>query len=90
MDFMRFYPDSLPSMTNADKKTRKIIHKIRELEVNMENCQIKRDMEKFIEEQARLGAAGGGLAKLAGERFGKPPEAGPTPQGLASILKRDR
>ena len=47
MDFMRFYPDSLPSMTNADKKTRKIIHKIRELEVNMKNCQIKRDMKKF-------------------------------------------
>jgi len=52
--------------------------------------QQEMDMEKFIEEQARLGAAGGGLAKLAGERFGKPPEAGPTPQGLASILKRDR
>ena len=42
--------------------------------------QQEMDMEKFIEEQARLGAAGGGLAKLAGERFGKPPEAGPTPQ----------
>ena len=52
--------------------------------------QQEMDMKKFIEEQARLGAAGGGLAKLAGERFGKPPEAGPTPQGLASILKRDR
>ena len=52
--------------------------------------QQEMDMEKFIEEQARLGAAGGGLAKLAGQRFGKPPEAGPTPQGLASILKRDR
>jgi len=52
--------------------------------------QQEMDMEKFIEEQARLGAAGGGLAKLAGERFGKPPEAGPTPQGLAYILKRDR
>ena len=52
--------------------------------------QQEMDMEKFIEEQARLGAAGGGLAKLAGKRFGKPPEEGPTPQGLASILKRDR
>ena len=49
--------------------------------------QQEMDMEKFIEEQARLGAAGGGLAKLAGERFGKPPEAGPTPQGLASYIK---
>jgi len=56
----------------------------------IQSPQQEMDMKKFIEEQARLGAAGGGLAKLAGQRFGKPPEAGPTPQGLASILKRDR
>ena len=55
----------------------------------IQSPQQEMDMKKFIEEQARLGAAGGGLAKLAGERFGKPPEAGPTPQGLAYILKRD-
>ena len=34
--------------------------------------------------------AGGGLAKEAGDRSGKPPESGPTPQGLASIIKRGR
>ena len=36
------------------------------------------------------GAAGGGLLKQAGDRSGKPPEAGPTPQGLDFILKRGR
>jgi len=34
--------------------------------------------------------AGGGLAKEAGDESGKPPESGPTPQGLASIIKRGR
>jgi len=44
----------------------------------------------LMEEMGRLGAAGGGIAKLAGDRSGKPPESGPTPQGLASIIKRGR
>ena len=43
-----------------------------------------------IEDMGRSGAAGGGLLKQAGDRSGKPPEAGPTPQGLASIIKRGR
>ncbi len=34
--------------------------------------------------------AGGGIAKEAGDESGKPPESGPTPQGLASIIKRGR
>ena len=38
-----------------------------------------------------LGFAGGGLLKQAGDRSGKPPESGPTPdgpsEGLASLLK---
>ena len=36
------------------------------------------------------GAAGGGLLKQAGDRSGKPPEAGPTPQGLDFLMKRGR
>ena len=44
----------------------------------------------LMEEMGRLGAAGGGIAKLAGDRSGKPPESGPPPQGLASIIKRGR
>ena len=36
------------------------------------------------------GAAGGGLLKQAGDRSGKPPEAGPTPQGLDFLIKRGR
>jgi hypothetical protein len=33
-------------------------------------------------------AAGGGIAKLAGDRSGKPPEKGPNSQGLPGLLKR--
>jgi hypothetical protein len=37
------------------------------------------------QEQMGVAAAGGGLLKQAGDRSGKPPEAGPTPQGLAFL-----
>jgi len=45
-----------------------------------------------VEEQEQMGiaAAGGGLLKQAGDRSGKPPEAGPTPQGLDFLMKRGR
>ena len=35
-------------------------------------------------------AAGGGIAKQAGDSSGRPPERGPNPQGLPSLLKRGR
>ena len=35
-------------------------------------------------------AAGGGIAKLAGDRSGPPPERGPNSQGLPGLLKRVR
>ena len=34
--------------------------------------------------------AGGGIAKLAGDRSGPPPERGPNSQGLPGLLKRVR
>jgi len=34
--------------------------------------------------------AGGGIAKIAGVTSGPPPESGPNPQGLPSLLKRGR
>ena len=43
-----------------------------------------------IEDMGRSGAAGGGIAKLAGKSSGRPPESGPTPQGLDFLLKRGR
>jgi len=67
---------------------------------NVKRFQIGLDQDPFargiIERRSNISPAltksyaGGGLAKLAGERFGQPPEAWPTPQGLAYILKRDR
>jgi len=42
------------------------------------------------QEQMSVSAAGGGLLKQAGDRSGKPPEAGPTPQGLDFLIKRGR
>jgi hypothetical protein len=35
-------------------------------------------------------AAGGGIAKLAGDRSGPPPESGPNSQGLQGLMKRVR
>ena len=36
------------------------------------------------------GFAGGGIAKLAGDRSGPPPEKGPMSQGLRGLLKRGK
>ena len=33
-------------------------------------------------------AAGGGIAKMAGDRSGPPPQSGPTPQGLQGLFNR--
>ena len=33
-------------------------------------------------------AAGGGIAKEAGDPLGRPPESGPLPQGLSYLMKR--
>ena len=51
--------------------------------------ELRRQSDEFSFGEA-AGAAGGGLLKQAGDRSGKPPEAGPTPQGLDFILKRCR
>ena len=42
------------------------------------------------QEQMGIAAAGGGLLKQAGDRSGKPPEAGPNSQGLDFLMKRGR
>ena len=42
------------------------------------------------QEQMGVAAAGGGLLKQAGDRSGKPPEAGPNSQGLDFLMKRGR
>ena len=46
--------------------------------------ELSRQSDEFSFGEA-AGAAGGGLLKQAGDRSGKPPEAGPTPQGLAFL-----
>ena len=51
--------------------------------------ELRRQSDEFSFGEA-AGAAGGGLLKQAGDRSGKPPEAGPTPQGLDFLLKRGR
>ena len=43
-----------------------------------------------IEDMGRFGAAGGGIMKMAGKSSGRPPESGPTPQGLDFLMKRGR
>ena len=51
--------------------------------------ELRRQSDEFSFGEA-AGAAGGGLLKQAGDRSGKPPEAGPTPQGLDFLMKRGR
>ena len=51
--------------------------------------ELSRQSDEFSFGEA-AGAAGGGLLKQAGDRSGKPPEAGPTPQGLDFLMKRGR
>tara|TARA_Y100001937_G_scaffold88291_1_gene119397 strand:- start:26 stop:2830 length:2805 start_codon:yes stop_codon:yes gene_type:complete len=48
------------------------------------------DFENLQYEQPGVFFAGGGIAKLAGEDSGPPPESGPNPQGLPALLKRVR
>ena len=43
-----------------------------------------------VEDMGRSGAAGGGIMKMAGKSSGRPPESGPTPQGLDFLAKRGR
>jgi len=46
--------------------------------------------KSYTDRPTAMNLAGGGLLKQAGDRSGKPPEAGPTPQGLDFLLKRVR
>ena len=64
----------------------------------IEKFRAAKEKERGVKEASKnitgfeldLNFAGGGLAKEAGDRSGKPPESGPTPQGLASLIKRGR
>ena len=51
--------------------------------------ELSRQSDDFSFGEA-AGAAGGGLLKQAGDRSGKPPEAGPNSQGLDFLMKRGR
>ena len=44
----------------------------------------------YFADNFRQEKAGGGIAKQAGVESGPAPESGPTPQGLASLIKRGR
>jgi hypothetical protein len=46
------------------------------------------DLQNLAAERPGLFYAGGGIAKLAGDRSGRPPERGPNSQGLLSLMKR--
>ena len=50
----------------------------------------QKEIEDFAAGDYRGYLAGGGIAKLAGKSSGRPPESGPTPQGLDFLMKRGR
>jgi len=71
----------------------------------LENIQKSKDAEKELDRQYKeraenrttqfdlsdpFAAAGGGIAKEAGDSSGRPPESGPNPQGLQGLMKRVR
>jgi len=51
-----------------------------------ERDELRRKGDEFAFSQ--FAAAGGGIAKLAGDPSGPPPERGPNSQGLSSLMKR--
>jgi len=54
------------------------------MRVTSENPKLSSSEQAAIEDLGRTGAAGGGIMKMAGKRFGGPPESGPE-EGLASL-----
>ena len=53
-----------------------------------ERQELRRKGDEFA--FSEFAAAGGGLAKQAGDSSGRPPESGPNPQGLQGLMKRVR
>ena len=49
-----------------------------------------RAQQRNIASEEDFMAAGGGIAKMAGDRSGPPPESGPNSQGLRGLLKRGK
>jgi len=73
--------DVLPTMLDVYEQADKIS---REQGIPYQEALKQVNFEKF----ERLNKAGGGIAKLAGDPSGPPPEAGPNSQGLSSLMKR--
>jgi len=57
---------------------------------NIESPILASDIENIKYENPGVFFAGGGIAKVAGVDKGPPPESGPNPQGLLSLMKRAR
>jgi len=53
-----------------------------------EKRSLNRKTDAFTAYDNDFMAAGGGIAKMAGDRSGSPPESGPNPQGLQGLMKR--
>ena len=67
------------------KFTKKRINELRSMTPEQrEELRRQGEAQAFSE----FAAAGGGIAKLAGDPSGAPPERGPNPQGLPGLLKR--
>jgi len=64
----------------------------RALEQKLANEDLQRKLQRttdpFTAYSDDFMAAGGGIAKQAGDRSGPPPESGPNPQGLQGLLNR--
>jgi hypothetical protein len=57
---------------------------------NIESPILASDIENIKYQNPGVFFSGGGIAKVAGVDKGPPPESGPNPQGLLSLMKRAR
>jgi hypothetical protein len=69
------------------KFTRDRINKLRAMSPE-ERAELRRQGDEFA--FSEFSAAGGGIAKQAGDSSGRPPESGPNSQGLQGLIKRVR
>ena len=67
------------------KFTRDRINELRAMSPE-ERAELRRQGDEFA--FSEFAAAGGGIAKLAGDPSGPPPKSGPNSQGLSGLLKR--
>ena len=83
-------PDGEPTFYDRDKADQVLPSMISEFERKYDLAKEKNIPFESVVTNMRDLKAGGGIMKMAGKSSGRPPESGPTPQGLDFLMKRGR